>query len=308
MMRIAIICNDRLGLPALQQLVQNRLVQAVATSDRSPEMIGIMKLVTQQGGVPSTIFKKNNFENDLTDWLSKYQPDLVMVMTFPFRIPDSALRIPKFGFINFHYAPLPEFRGSNPLFWMIKEGLTAGGVTVHKMDHDFDTGPILLQERVEFPSHVTFGLASTLLGHAGARLAVQLIHAISSGSMKETEQPKTPQRWYGRPTAKDLIIDWKNLSAPEIISLINACNPWLKGAPTYWRGTPINIISASMCESEEKHNAIPGTILQISELGLIVACKESTAMNIHVIYIEQGYYAGHELQRFGLGKGTVFGQ
>jgi|GEM_PF-3172297 methionyl-tRNA formyltransferase len=61
MMRIAVICNDRLGLPALQQLVQNRLVHAVATSDRLPEVIGIMKLATQQGGAPSSIFKKNNF-------------------------------------------------------------------------------------------------------------------------------------------------------------------------------------------------------------------------------------------------------
>src|SRR5574337_1970130 len=141
-MRIAVLCNDRLGLAALQQLVQNRLVQAVGTSDSSPEMPAIMQQLTMQSGVPSKIFTRTNFEAELSAWLDQHKPDVVLVKTFPFRIPAAALSVPKHGFINFHYSPLPEFRGSNPLFWMIKEQLYNGGVTVHRMNEKFDDGPI----------------------------------------------------------------------------------------------------------------------------------------------------------------------
>src|SRR5688500_68775 len=154
-MRIAVLCNDRLGIPALQQLAQSGLLKAVATSDRSPEMIAIMNQVTKQARVPAEVFTRKNFEADLLTWLEVHRQDAVQVKTFPFRIPGSALSVPKYGFINFHYAPLPEYRGSNPLFWMIRNGVTAGGVTVHRMDEQFDTGPLLLHQPVVFSPEAT---------------------------------------------------------------------------------------------------------------------------------------------------------
>jgi methionyl-tRNA formyltransferase len=300
-MRIAVICNDRLGLPALQQLVQNRLVQAVATSDRSPEMMSIMKLVTQQGGVPSHVFTRKNFDNDLIDWLKKYQPDVVLVKTFPFRIPAAALLIPKYGFINFHYAPLPEYRGSNPLFWMIRNGIRTGGVAVHSMDENFDTGPILLQEAVEFPAGSNFGICSTILGHTGAKLSFQLLHQLQSGVLKEIPQDKNEHRWYGRPGPADLFIQWKTMTSAEIMALINACNPWLKGAPTRWKVIPINIVNASLSEFSVPPSTVPGTVLHISEKeGLIISCKDEKAIRAEVMYLEEGFFPGWQLSKFGL--------
>src|ERR1700741_820186 len=104
-MRIAVLCNDRLGIPALQQLVQNRLVAAVGTSDRSPEMLALMKQLAAQSGVPYRVFSKKDLEADLTSWMEQCKPDVVLVKTFPFKIPSSVLKLPKHGFINFHYSP-----------------------------------------------------------------------------------------------------------------------------------------------------------------------------------------------------------
>lgn len=307
-MRIAILCNDRLGVPALQFLVQNRLVQAVATTDRSTDMIGIMKLVTEQARVPSETFTRKNFEAALLEWLKKYQPDVVLVKTFPFRIPASALSIPKHGFINFHYAPLPGFRGSNPLFWMLKEGITTGGVAVHRMDEQFDTGPLLLQQSVEFPPDSSFGYCSTLLGHAGAQLALQLVQGLQAGTLKETPQEQKEARWYGRPQASDLFIHWPRMDAASIKALINACNPWLKGAPTRWKGVPLNIADASFSDRPVPPDTLPGTVIALSdEEGLIVACRDKRALKIHVACFEEGFYGGASLARFGLKTGERLG-
>lgn len=306
-MRIAILCNDRLGIPALQHLVQNRLVQAAGTSDRTPEMIAVMKQVSAQAGVPSRIFTRKNFSAQLTEWLNEYKPDVVLVKTFPFRIPAEALSIPKFGFINFHYAPLPEFRGSNPLFWMIKEGVTTGGIAVHQMTEEFDSGPILLQQAVPFAPEATFGICCTQLAYAGVELTIKLVNGLQSGNLTPVAQEKKEERWYGRPEQKDFFIDWNKMNARQVNALVKACNPWLKGAPTKSKGWVVFITDAFALDASAPAHTLPGTILHLSpEQGLVIVCKEQTLLKAEVIYTEEGFFTGMQLLRFGLKPGDRF--
>lgn len=308
-MRIAVLCNDRIGLPALQLLAQNRLLLTAATTDRSIEMVGIMQLIRQQAGIPTHVFTRKNFETELLNWLEKNKPDVVFVKTFPFRIPKSALTIPKFGFINFHYAPLPEFRGSNPLFWMIRNGITEGGVTIHRMDEDFDTGPILLQQKVNLPPDSAYGICAAHLAHAGANLCMQLIQAMQSGTLTETPQDNSKQHWYGRPQPTDLFINWNSMPAAAIKMHVNACNPWLKGAPTRWKGIPVNITDCSLSDYLVPEGTIPGTVIHLSEKeGLIIACKDGKAIKAESICLEEGFFAGTKLLQFGMKSGERLGQ
>lgn len=307
MLRIAILCNDRLGIPALQHLTQNRLVQAVATSDRAPEMVAIMQQVSAQAGIPSQVFTKKNFTAQLMAWLEQHKPDVVLVKTFPYRIPASALTIPKFGFINFHYAPLPAYRGSNPLFWMIKEGITTGGVTVHQMDEGFDSGPVFLQQPVTFAPDATFGICSTLLAFAGAQLTFQLLQGLQSGNLKAVPQEQKQERWYGRPEPKDFFIDWRMMTAANVNALVKACNPWLKGAPVKNKGWVFSVTDASVINEQAPANTMPGTVLRLSqEEGLVIVCKDQSLLKAEVIYTEEGFFSGHHLLRFGLKRGDRF--
>ena len=51
--------------------------------------------------------------------------------------------------INIHNAPLPKYRGVNPVNWALKNGEKNHGVTIHKIEAGIDSGPILNQ--VFFP-------------------------------------------------------------------------------------------------------------------------------------------------------------
>lgn len=304
MLRIAVLCNDRLGLPALQQLVQNRLVQAVATSDRSPEMMVIMQRVTNEGGVPSQIFTKKDFAAQLSAWLELHKPDVVLVKTFPFKIPASALSIPKYGFINFHYAPLPAYRGSNPLFWMIKEGVTTGGVAIHQMDEGFDSGPVLLQQAVPFAPEATFGICVTQLAYAGAQLTFQLLQGLDAGTLTPVAQEPKQKRWYGRPEPKDYFVHWSIMNAAEVVALARACNPWMKGAPVKNKGWIFSVTDAMALNEQAPESAWPGTILRLSrEEGLVIVCKDQTLVKVEVMYAEEGFFGGWQLGRFGVKVG-----
>jgi len=305
-MRIAVLCNDRLGLPALQQLVQNRLAQAAATSDRSPEMMTIMQQVAAQARIPTQVFTRKNFEAQLLAWLESHKPDVVLVKTFPFRIPAAALGIPKHGFINFHYAPLPQYRGSNPLFWMIRNRVPNAGVTVHRMDEQFDTGPILLRHEFPLRPEATFGILTSQLAHAGASLTAQLLQGLAAGTLKEEPQDNAHAAWYGRVKPAELFINWKTMTQPEVLALVRACNPWNRGAPTRIRGWMFAVTDASPGTEDAPAGTAPGTILGIAQGGgITIACADGKTIRAEVVYTEEGFFEAGRLQLLGLQAGLV---
>jgi len=77
--------------------------------------------------------------------LASVEPDLVVCMGFPWKIPPDALAVPRLGWLNGHPSLLPRHRGPLPVAWAIRDGDDEIGITFHRMDADLDTGPILSQ-------------------------------------------------------------------------------------------------------------------------------------------------------------------
>jgi methionyl-tRNA formyltransferase len=77
--------------------------------------------------------------------LASVEPDLVVCMGFPWKIPPHALAVPRLGWLNGHPSLLPRHRGPLPIAWAIRKGDEEVGITFHRMDADLDTGPILAQ-------------------------------------------------------------------------------------------------------------------------------------------------------------------
>ncbi len=301
-MRIALLCNDRVAIPALDYLLSTGLLVAVGMPDRNSEVQLVVQMRCKNANVPFSIFKKSSLEPSLQQWLEEFKPDVVLVKTFPFLIPASVLAIPKFGFINFHYAPLPAFRGSNPLFWMIRNRVANGGVTVHQVDESFDTGAILLEQAVPIGATVNFGIFYTQLAYAGMQLTGQLINKLIAGDLEKKEQDHSKANWYSRPTASDLFINWQTMDAEEITALVRACNPWNKGAATSYRGWTFAITYASVSNRQvNEETATAGAILSIDPVaGFCVASKDGKKVVAEVVYCEEGFYPGYCISAFGL--------
>jgi len=77
--------------------------------------------------------------------LAGYRLDLLVVYGFNWKLSASVLGTPRFGVVNVHTSLLPGYRGPAPVLWAIRNGDREIGVTVHRMDERFDTGPILAQ-------------------------------------------------------------------------------------------------------------------------------------------------------------------
>jgi methionyl-tRNA formyltransferase len=77
--------------------------------------------------------------------LASVQPDVVLCMGFPWKVPVDALAVPTHGWLNGHPSLLPRHRGPMPWAWAIRAGDEELGITFHRMDTQLDTGPILAQ-------------------------------------------------------------------------------------------------------------------------------------------------------------------
>ncbi len=69
--------------------------------------------------------------------------DLGVSYCYPRKINEPLLSTPKIGFVNYHPAPLPKYKGPTELDEAIKNKETNWGVTVHHMDENYDTGKII---------------------------------------------------------------------------------------------------------------------------------------------------------------------
>ncbi|HEY7148296.1 MAG TPA: formyltransferase family protein [Gaiellaceae bacterium] len=74
--------------------------------------------------------------------------DVTLCWGFNWKLPQDALDVPRLGSVNNHPALLPRHRGPYPLAWAFREGDPVFGSTWHRMDAEFDTGPILAQSSV----------------------------------------------------------------------------------------------------------------------------------------------------------------
>lgn len=302
-MRIAILCNDRIALPALDQLLATGLVAAVGVPFGNHAIRSLIEGRCRQVNVSLQEFHKKTIGEELKQWITQHKPDVVLVKTFPFLIPAEVIRLPRFGFINFHYAPLPEWRGANPLFWMIRNRETAGAVTVHEMNETYDAGPVLLQQPVPLAPNINFGLFYTQLAYAGVHATGMLLNGLLTGTLQKKEQDHSKAGWYGRPSAADLLINWALMDAGEVNALVNACNPWNKGAATRWDNWMFGISHATVLQ-QRGDGKVPGTVISINDReGLTIACKDGHAIRAEVVYCEEGFYPGHKLAAFGLQEG-----
>ncbi len=85
----------------------------------------------------------------LHDRVRALAPDLLVSWFWTKRLPMSLVRLARLGGIGVHPSLLPRHRGPDPTYWAIASGDAETGVTVHRLEEDYDTGDVLTQERLQ---------------------------------------------------------------------------------------------------------------------------------------------------------------
>lgn len=306
-MKIFAISGSVIGIPTIQELIKAKLLSGIGIPEGNNQHLTQLAQMAKAARLPLVVLKKKNLKKDLEKVLDSQKPAVVFVLTFPYKIPAQVLNIPKFGFLNYHCAQLPQYRGPQPNFWEIKNQEHFSAVTVHLMDADFDTGPIVYQERVPIHTHFTFGMLKVSLSYMAIKATQMVLMQLQMGMLNKTVQNTAHANYLPKPKWNDFVIDWRNSSSSQIRALIRATNPDYQGAITMCNGIGMRVLAASMSDITPQANAKGGQIIAMdASKGLCVACTDGKAIKLDIVSLEEGTMLGHDLAKIGFAVGNSF--
>jgi methionyl-tRNA formyltransferase len=187
--------------------------------------------------------------------LRSVEPDLVVCMGFPWKVPPDALEVPRLGWLNGHPSLLPRHRGPIPVAWAIRSGDEEIGITFHRMDAELDTGPIFAQRVYPLGEPEAPDDFYAKFGQVVGETLVEALTRLASGDEGDPQEEGSGgyETFF---TADDA---WLDLSRPaaEVHRLVWAWRYGLipggvKGALVELDGTPVRVLTASLTEVEGK--------------------------------------------------------
>jgi methionyl-tRNA formyltransferase len=307
--KLLVLCNSLLGLPALDALLRQGVVAGVGLPALDHEATErLLARLAQSPEVPVQRFEKLGLKTALESWVLYHQPDAVLVFTFPWRIPVTVLELPRQGFLNFHFGLLPQYRGADAIFWTIRNREAAGGITVHRMEAGFDTGPVADRLEVPLSTEDTYGMYLAKLAAAGAGLALQVATALSGANAELSLVPQDEALAVSHPTPSlpHLLISWDE-PANQVRALIKAANPWNKGAYTGIRQMPLRITEATALDYPDLPEAQAGTIMHADpQQGIFVRCGDGRLLRLDILCLEEGFCTGAQFAGMGIRAGERF--
>ena len=129
--------------------------------------------------------------SEFIDELRSLKADLQIVVAFRM-LPEVVWNMPPMGSVNLHGSLLPKYRGAAPINWAIINGEKETGVTTFKLQHEIDTGNILLQDKFPIDENDTALMVHDKMKNIGARLLVNTVIGLCENSIQEKPQASLP--------------------------------------------------------------------------------------------------------------------
>ncbi len=190
-MKCVIFGNRELGCACLEEMLDLGMrIPLVVTYPPDPgEAPGYRSLAEVAAAAGLTVVTPADASGrPLLDWVRALRPDAVFSFYYGHRIPRTVRRVPRLGAFNLHGALLPRWRGRAPLPWVILEGETEAGVTLHHMVDEMDAGDVVAQVAVPVAPRET---STTLYRKSVAAARVLLREAVPA--IAGGRAPRIPQ-------------------------------------------------------------------------------------------------------------------
>ncbi len=159
--------------------------------------------------------------------LREINPDIIVVVAFRM-LPETIWKLPPLGTFNLHASLLPQYRGAAPINRAVMNGEKITGITTFFIDHQIDTGNIIMQETIKIDDDETAGELHDRMKEKGAIMVASTIELIAKGEFKPLPQSsidvstlKTAPKIFRNETK----IDW-NKPANDIRNHIRGLSPY----------------------------------------------------------------------------------
>ncbi len=197
--------------------------------------------------------------------------DLAIVVAYGLILPKEILDAPKYGCLNIHASLLPRWRGAAPIHRAIMAGDKVTGVNIMVMETGLDTGPVLLERRINILPTDTTGILHDKLKSLGAEAILPAIEGYVSGALIPVHQDDKGISYAHKIDKQEARIDWQR-PAEELRNHIHGLSPF-PGAYGMAGDERIKILQAEVTEGT-------GPAGQLIKAPMIIACGDGKALRI----------------------------
>ena len=269
-MRTVVLAYHEIGAASLQEAIRSGLnVVAVFTHRDDPAEGGWYANVARiaaEHGIP--VHAPEKIDHPI--WLERIRamkPELLMSFHYRNMVGAKIRALFPAGCINLHSALLPKYRGRAPINWVLVNGETETGVTIHHMVDKSDAGDIIAQRKVAIGVDDDARSLTARMAKESAAILAEVIPLIKSGKAPRTAQDESNATVMGKRTAADGQMHWTK-SAKELRNLVRAVtHPW-PGAFTFAGTRKIMVWRSRVVEGTGQ----PGEVLSSSPL--VIACSQ----------------------------------
>ncbi|CDL27430.1 Polymyxin resistance protein ArnA_DH, UDP-glucuronic acid decarboxylase / Polymyxin resistance protein ArnA_FT, UDP-4-amino-4-deoxy-L-arabinose formylase [Escherichia coli ISC7] len=258
-----------LGIEAL--LAAGYEISAIFTHTDNPgekAFYGSVARLAAERGIP--VYAPDNVNHPLwVERIAHLAPEVIFSFYYRHLICDAILQLAPAGAFNLHGSLLPKYRGRAPLNWVLVNGETETGVTLHRMVKRADAGAIVAQLRIAIaPDDIAITLHHKLC-HAARQLLEQTLPTIKHGNILEIAQRENEATCFGRRTPDDSFLEWHK-PASVLHNMVRAvADPW-PGAFSYVGNQKFTVWSSRVHPHASK--AQPGSVISIAPL--LIACGD----------------------------------
>ena len=232
-LRIVFMGTPEFAVETLKALVENGYhVVAVVTQPDKP--VGRHGSVLQPSAVKQYALEKGlpvlqpekMKDPAFVEQLRSYQANLQVVVAFRM-LPEVVWAMPEYGTFNVHAALLPQYRGAAPINWAVINGETQTGVTTFFLDHDIDTGRIIMQLPFDIPDDADVEYVYDGLMHLGADICLQTLERIitADGHPETVAQDDSSLHPAPKIFKETCEIDWSK-TAKQVYDFIRGLSPY----------------------------------------------------------------------------------
>jgi methionyl-tRNA formyltransferase len=229
--RIIFMGTPEFAVPSLDILVQHgyEVVAVVTATDKLGGRGGkqllesAVKKYALAHGIP-VLQPPNLKAPEFLEELASYQADLQIVVAFRM-LPEAVWTMPAGGTFNLHGSLLPKYRGAAPINWAVIRGEAETGVTTFFLQHEIDTGHIILQEKLPISPNETAGEVHDRMMELGAAVVLKTVQLIQAGAVQP--QPQDDTRATSAPKLKpeNTRIDF-GARAQDVHNFVRGLNPY----------------------------------------------------------------------------------
>ncbi|WP_160106938.1 bifunctional UDP-4-amino-4-deoxy-L-arabinose formyltransferase/UDP-glucuronic acid oxidase ArnA [Pseudomonas izuensis] len=234
--------------------------------------------------------------------IAKLDPDYIFSFYYRNLLSEALLATARKGAFNLHGSLLPRYRGRAPANWVLVNGETETGVTLHRMVKRADAGAIVAQQKVAIERSDTALSLHGKLRSAASDLLRDTLPALLQGKASETPQDESKATVFGRRTPADGKLVWAK-PAEELFNLVRAVTQPYPGAFCAVGEHKLIVWSAEVAKGNE--GLAPGRVISVDPLR--IACGEDSLIINAGQRNENGLYlSGPQLaNELGLVDGSV---